>query len=431
MKRWAVQSVPSAVAGLILLTALAGCKNVEENIAERTDEIHAYAPELTARPADLPERRLGWEQAVSLLDNNLVMRSAAEEISQAEVAVKRVFLDLIPQLTLQGIYSQAITQITELASSDFNANVNALFAVPGVVRLRIDYYAAMLASYNAQKQYELTRREEIVNLYLLFRQYRHLQTLRVIEALQSAHPTFDRAEREALAFQQEQRDTELWLGLSAALGCFTHRWIVDDSNLPKPDYRETKRRWEDPNAAGALYITLEAVELEGARLREFGIRFQYWPQLNMRVYSPSVYLLSAGDRGGFEFDADDIRFEAAVRMRLDTSLQLRDQLQEARRDTELLRQKLYEDAQERTKKLLEARDAMALLHSRRHRLQARKRLLDALPEPGSYEEFEATLNERVELLSRQLAVEQELDTVIPVLWIADDSRWLPHSAPQR
>ncbi len=408
---------------LLGISTPTGCKNVDEHLAERTEEIHAYVPDLNAKPENLPECAVDWETAVSMLENNLIMRNAAEEVTKAEVAVKRVFLDLIPQLTLQGIYSQAITQITDLASSNFNANVNALFMVPGIVRLRMDHYGAMLAGYTAQKQYELAYREEVVNLYLLFRQYRHMQVMCTAEALQSANPTFSSTERQALAFQQTQRDMELWLGLSSALGCYTQRWIVDDSNLPALDYLADNPPWDDPNKTGALYVVLEAAELEGARLRELGIKFQYWPQLNMRVYSPSVYLLSAGDRGGFEFDADDIRFEAAVRMKLDTNLQIRDQLRETRRNTDLLKQKLYEDAHERTKKLMEARNALIVIETRRRQIQAKKKLLTTLPEPGTYEDFEANLNERIDLMNRKLALDQELDSVIPVLWVADESRW--------
>jgi len=163
----------SLLAGLLLLL-WAGCKSVGEHIEEQRTAIRRYYPELSIDPVDLPEQRLDWDTAVSMLESNLVMRNANEEIITAEVAVKRVFLDLIPQLTVQGIYSQGITHITELTSDNFNANFNALFHVPGFVRLRMDYYGAMLASFKARQQYELVFREEVVNLYGLFRQYQRL-----------------------------------------------------------------------------------------------------------------------------------------------------------------------------------------------------------------------------------------------------------------
>jgi hypothetical protein len=138
------------ICGLAVLL-LAGCKSVEERIGEQSDRINTYLPELTANPLQLPERTLDWETAVSMLDSNLVMRNANEEVVKAEVAVNRVFLDLIPQLTVQGIYSQAVTQFTELSSENFNANINALFAIPGLLKLRMEYYAAMLACYKARQ----------------------------------------------------------------------------------------------------------------------------------------------------------------------------------------------------------------------------------------------------------------------------------------
>ena len=170
-------------------------------------------------------------------------------------------------------------------------------------------------------------------------------------------------------------------------------------------------------------ITLQAVELEGARLRELGIKFQYWPQLTMRVYSPSVFLLSGGDRGGFNFDTEDVRFEASVRMKLDTNLQIRDQLREARRNTDLLSQKLYEDAHERTKKLIEAHDALSVIETRRRKLIAQEKMLLLVKRAANYESFKQYKLKRIELLTERLALEKELDSIIPLLWVTDESKW--------
>lgn len=402
---------------------ISGCKSVDEHIAERSGEIIQYYPSVSSDPEDLPAFELDWDTAVSMLGSNLVMRNAAEEIIKSKVAVKRVFLDLIPQLTVQGIYQQSITSITELTSDNFNANINALFAVPGLLRLRLDYYGAMLAVYSARQQYKLAYRDEVINLYTLFRKHQHNRAQYVVESLQSADPTFGRADRQELAFVRNQRETALWLGLSAALGNYSNRWMIVSGNVPKHDYLSTAPDWDDPEEAGKLFITLEAVELEAARLRELGVKFQYWPQLNMRVYSPSVYLLSGGDRGGFEFDADDIRFEAGVTMKLDTNLKIRDQLRETRRNTELLKQKLFEDAHERAKKLDEAQDALAVIDTRMTQLQAKKKLLNTLPQSSAYDVFEKNLSEHIELLNQLIALEQELDSIIPILWVADESKW--------
>ncbi|NNJ69740.1 MAG: hypothetical protein HKP10_00460, partial [Kiritimatiellales bacterium] len=364
-----------------------------------------------------------WDTAVSMLENNLVLRNAAEEIIKADVAVKRVFLDRIPQLTLQGIYSQTVSDITELTTDNFSASINALFGIHGFLKLRMDYYGAALARYKARQEYEMACREEVVNLYSLFRQYRHMQAAGSIEALQASRPAFGDVERMELELKQKQRETELWLGLSAALGNYSNQWMVVTDHLPEFDYSSSTPQWDNPGEAGGIYVTLQAIELEGARLRELGVVFQYWPQLNMRVYSPSVYLLSAGDRGGFEFDANDIRFEATVRMKLDTNFKLRDQLREARRNTDLLKQKLYEDAQERTKKLLDAHDALAVIEARLQRLAAQKKMLHSFSDSSSYDVFEKTMAERIELMTQQIALEKERDSIVPILWIADESMW--------
>ncbi len=402
---------------------ISGCGSVDENIAERSAELISRYPGLNNDPADLPRVDLDWETAVSMLDGNLVMRHAAEEIVRAEVSVKRVFLDLIPQLTIQGIYGQAISQVTELTQDNFNANINALFSVPGLMRLRLDYYGAMLATYGARQQYELTYREEVVNLYTVFREHQHARARYVIESLKAADPTFGRADRKEMEFKRRRRETDLWLALSSAFGNHSNHWNIVSADLPRFDYLNEESRWDDPNEAGWLFIILEAVELEAARLRELGVKFQYWPQLNMRIYSPSVYLLSGGDRGGFEFDAEDIRFEAAVTMKLDTNLAIRDQLRETRRNTRLLEQKLYEDAHERAQKLNEARQALVVVDSRVKQLLARKKLLDSMPRSSVYDVFEQQLAERIEVLNQLVALERELDSIIPVLWIADESKW--------
>jgi hypothetical protein len=411
------------------LLLFSGCKSVEENIDARSLELNTYTSELTADPSTLPVIELDWETALSMIESNLVMRDAAETIIKAEVGVRRVFWDLVPQLTLQGIYTEAVKDITELASDNFNLNVNALFSVPGFLRLRMDYYAAILTTYAARQQYELTYREEVINLYSLFRQHQHMQAKRVVESLQAAEPTFSGADRRELEFSQRQREREHWLMLSAALGCYTNQWRVKAGNLPTFDYSARQPQWSNKESIGRLFTNLEAAELEAARLKELGIKFEYWPQLTMRLYSPSVYLVSGGDRGGFEFDADDIRFEASVRMKLDTNLAVRDRLREAKRDAKLLRQKLYEDAQERTKKLMDAHAALHIVEERKAQAMARRKLLNALPQSSVYDVFEQSLGERVELLNDLIAIEQEYDKIIPLLWIADEARWQVEQIP--
>jgi hypothetical protein len=79
------------------------------------------------------------------------MRNAYEEIIKSKVAVDRVLLDIIPQLTLQGIYNQVLSDITELTSDNFDVNVNALFQIPGFFQLRMKHYAAMLAHFKARQ----------------------------------------------------------------------------------------------------------------------------------------------------------------------------------------------------------------------------------------------------------------------------------------
>ncbi len=414
-----------------MLLLLSGCASVEEQVTEQRKEIHSYHQELIANPTSLPVRSLDWDTALSMLENNLVMRNAYENIVKSEVAVKRVYLDLIPQLTIQGLYQQAISQFTELSADNVNVNINALFMVPGLLQLRMKHYAAMLVNYKAQRQYEVTYRGEVVNLYHLFRQYLRLQEASTIDVLKNSTPHRSAADQQELEFRHNQEEKELWLGLCAAIGSYAHRWVIDGDNLPQFDYHRTTPQWNDPTAIGTLFTTLQAVELEGARLRELGIKFQYWPQLNMRVYSPSVYLLSGGDRSGFEFDAGDIRYEASVRMRLDTNLQIRDQLRESRRNLKLLKQKLYQDSQERTKKLIAAHESLAIIETRHRQIIAKQRLLDSCTLPNSYESFEKIRSERIELMIDRLNLEKERDEVVSLLWVADESKWSNDATGER
>ncbi|WP_136081679.1 hypothetical protein [Pontiella desulfatans] len=407
----------------VVLLGLSGCKSVEERIEIQREEVEAHYPQIFTDPSRLPEKVLDWETALSMIDGNLALRTANNEIINAEVAIDRVFWDLVPQLTMQGIYNTAISEFTELSSDNFNGNVNALFSIPGFVRLRMDYYAAVLSHYAATQQYELTYREEVLNLYSLFRKSHWNRQESLIEDLESSHPTFTESDRRELAFARKQRENELWLAVSGALGCHSNRWVLVGDQLPEIDYMQSDPAILDTDTFGGLYTTIQALELEGARLREFGVKFQYWPQLDTRVYSPSVYLFSAGDRGGFNFDAEDIRFEASVSMKLDTNLSITHQLRETRRSTDLLKQKLYEEAEERVKALVETRDALHLLEDRMTRLAAKESLFARLGKPSTYAGFEMLNAERLELKKERLALEREADALVPVLWIADDSRW--------
>jgi hypothetical protein len=426
---------PHSFASLALLAAgLAGCRSPLADVRQREPVVAGEFREEVRRLETLPGEELGWARARALLlERNLELRQARNAAISAEERLRQVWRDLRPGAALTANLVKGLTQLGNLDSSDASLSLYAFFNVPGVVQFRVRHYAAGLELVRARWAAELKERELTIRLRDLFlraellRQRRQNLALAALwqEAGPAGRASFD-AEPKAL-----QRETALWgitreedaqqAAFAQLLGDSGRRWRPAAAGLPALPYQADAPNVADTEKFGLLYRQLQAVELEGARLREFGVRLQHWPDLTITLTSPPL----AGVQGGREqrWDFDQVVTALTASVNLDLRGAIAQQLEETRRDVALLTDALRAKNTETIQNLLVAREA---LQRNALRLRLTEQRLNALRGlPRSLEPAVARVNlERLLTLDEQrTGLLLERAQLEALFWLLDEARW--------
>src|SRR5688572_29605644 len=154
--------------GLPALAAFSGCLSPEKKVARQLPELRAQWQTNAVHQASLPERVLDWDAAVQhLRENNLTLRRARVEITNAHENYRQIFKDLLPQINLRSGISQTIGEISATTWDDVALDVFGFVNIPGVVTFHTRSFAARLSVLRAHTLHELAEREQIIELYKL------------------------------------------------------------------------------------------------------------------------------------------------------------------------------------------------------------------------------------------------------------------------
>lgn len=306
---------------LCLFLLLTGC-SVSQRI-ERAEKEVANVYENLPDWEQLPIKRITWDQAIAIAkEKNIELQKARSTVKQAKRSVRSIYTDMIPGVNLYASMTRAIRDLSYAPKSDdISYNINILFNLPSLSQLPYRIYSAQAELFATEKACELKEREIISKIW---------QHVRLAELDKKLH------DLDLASFNEEERKTEgalkeiefrnktidQWSKLATLMGSQDARWEIIPESLPKLD----RARYEKEAAHLSPAVTMQyAIQLEAARMKKYQIIMNYLPQINMNLYSPSLFSSTGGTYGGTFLNSSDMKLNTNASLSLDTKLTYWDQ----------------------------------------------------------------------------------------------------------
>ncbi|MGN0869060.1 MAG: hypothetical protein ACI4O9_06020 [Akkermansia sp.] len=260
--------------------------------------------------AELPQRTISWQQALSIMRrNNAELIAARNAEAKAQRETLSVYTDLIPQVSYYGYANKTLRELSQTWSGDdLKQNLNVDFSIPTLTQVPYRVYASRARAFAASKSCEGLERELISKLYLSVRKTELAARQKALEAQQPPPAAESPTPGDEAADQAE---------LAKLLGDYSARWRILPESMPHISLRdyEDKLSKLDP-----LIVCQFALKLEQARLAQYGVALQYLPTINTSIYSPSLFSSTGGTYSGTFLSSTDTRLNLSLSYTLDTQL---------------------------------------------------------------------------------------------------------------
>jgi hypothetical protein len=425
-----------AAAALLAIAGLSGCLSPHKRVDQRTAELRVEWQTNVAHQTALPPRTLDWGSAVAVLhENNLRLRRARADITNAHENVRQIFKDLLPSVTLRAGISQEVGEISMTDWDDIILDLTGFLNVPGIVNLNTRYFAARLAFMRSVTLYELAEREQTIELYKLMLAFQeHQEALAALASEQrfaEAVRSVDEVTGQVLLRETEGRDLlliregdTLQQRAGELFGARSWRWLITTNGAPGFDYQLEPLPLADTNRIAQLQMKLVAIELVGAWARLVGIKLQYWPEFRLFVTAPPVYQFRSGNER--VFDTDEIRLTADLHWRLDTRGQVSKQLRQTRRDQELQIARIRQESMALIDRIVAAQRILGDLRAEIAELSQLIPIVESVPPPADFTGIVKTAETRRSLRDRERRLRRELAELNTLFWFVDEQKWSQH-----
>jgi hypothetical protein len=419
--------------GLLALLLTVGCFSARKEVAKKLPSVQAHWQADVKRQAALPDRVIGWPQALALLEtNNLKIRAARFDVTNAQELAAQVFRDLIPTVNLRSGFSQSLRNLPATTFQDVTFNVDSFFNIPGVVNFNARLFSARLAVLRARAAYRLALREQAIELYKLFlealQQNQSAAELKSERSLAEAVRQADdlsgqimlrNIESEQLS--QKKSSESLQTSVGELLADTQYHWILSTNGLPAFQYESHPLPLNDTNRVARLQMELVAIALVGAWAQIHGIKLQYWPELLIFVSGPSVYQLANGQSQFWS--SADVTASADFFWTLDTRGYVGLQLRQTRREQELELAQLRIDSQELIGRLIAAQRLIGTLRKQIDQLDRVIATLDQVPQNVDLDSMVQEMDSKRSLRFQQFKLSHELAELNTLFWFVDEQKW--------
>lgn len=399
-----MRTTPLMIAALLLLQ---GC-NLQQRLSSVEDEIEQQYADAQVWEK-LPLRTISWNQAVAMMKrHNIEYLRAQQAIDKSERNELSVYTNSIPGVSYYAYINESLKGLTNnLNANDVIQNVNVSFYLPSLTRLPYNVYSAKVTTYANIKAREGVERELISKLYM---RQRRLELDERKVALERRMPD----DKPDYLFEKEKdKEASKWSEIAKLLGDYSARWVVLSSSIPHfswSKYRDFTGKLDQ------LVVCKFAMELEQARLRQYGVALSYLPTINTSIYSPSLFSSSGGTYSGTFLDTDDTKLNLSISYSFDINLRHWNTYRDSKEAYEIQRKDTAQKLVDYKQQLLTLRQSMDEYYAWRSFMRKRMDYLRTAPAANA-EEFlnneKTLLSMEKELLSQEeSAIESEAALIL-------------------
>lgn len=408
---------------MTFLTASIGCvdQSLKSNLSQRGYEIDESTLSLSEQIATGKVQYVSWKNAKrTLLERNLLIQRSADRVERLEKRKKDQWKTWLPTFNLNVSLDESLSRLGDLSFSDLNASLIAPLRIPNPLTERATAFDHSLSLLQAKANHELVVRRQIISLYRAYLQFMNLEL---------AQQKYERRKQSddlngALSSLEEkdsyrQRKQALEATLAQQLNIPGFNKLPKTSTLPKINYEGKISKLKPGKNYGKLATRLSSYEIQGAILREKGIKLTRWPLVSLSTSLPPLYD-SRSDDSSLDFGSDRIILFGSLNQNYDFTGNRAESIQTAEDNTQLVKKNIllnidsdarnWNTLRQKYSRLLLRRkilkERLASLNQKSNKIPVRLRL-DAI------RSAEANLD------SSFLAL-KELETQI---WLWDDDAW--------
>lgn len=365
---------------------------------------------------------LDWETALKMLDErNLSLQQSRNRIEDLKKARDEQWKTWVPRV---GIYANLLSSLAELgslSSGDLNASVVAPLNIPNPVTERAQAFANALSYLEGVDSLELNYRRQVSTLYRIYSRY---DTLLAREAGGDA-PQDGRVEsvNGALGSLESRAAHEESVG-------YLRESLAQILNLPgrsptpvpgtRPDLNYEKRigKLVPGKNYGLLATRLSAYQIEGALLREKGVKMRQWPSVWVNGTTPALYN-SNQDGTADTFDSERIFLFAGLAKTYDITGRDADIVNNAKENTEFVKKSLRLRMDQESREWIRLGQRYEQLILKRKIARERLQLMQKRDRGSAFADLNSLRGARNLLDGIESSMEQlELE-----LWVWDDDKW--------
>ncbi len=395
-------------------------KGLETRLAEHQERNAADSIALLAANRSGETTSLDWDSAVRMLaERNYGLVQGRLRIEQLRKTRDEQWKTWLPRVAAYTSLQTSLAQLGDLSFSDLNTSIIAPLTIPNPLTERARAFQNALSYLEAQDSYQLTYRRQVSTLYRLFSQYESTLAQAAESDLSGDTVPSINVALGQLETRASQRDSlrSIQSSLAQMLNMPGHNFVPVSSSRPRLAYERKFRSFVPGKNYAQLAMRLGAYQLEGALLREKGIKLNRFPSFSLSGSTPPVY---DSRRDDTYLDTERIFLFGGLSKSYDFTGREADTIESAEQNTAFVRDALRQRLDQETREWIRLQNRYEQLLVRRRLVEERLDVVRKTKSGGSAAtELESLRTARENLR----ALRQGQESLDLELWVWDESQW--------
>ena len=233
---------------------------------------------------------LTWHEAINLLnERNLSLISAREYTENLRKQKRDQWKSWLPRPSVFANLNSSLSQLGDLSISDLNASIIAPLTIPNPYSELAQAFEYSLSYLQSIDNYKLNYRREVVSLYRVFSNMERVQKEYDKKDMGDAYKI-----SEGIALLRNQDSTSEQLEsiqtqLVRILNLPGKKPMPLTHTKPVINYETKLNSLKLGENYGKIAMRLASYNIESSLLREKGVQFRRWPNLNLNIATPAIY----------------------------------------------------------------------------------------------------------------------------------------------